>query len=794
MKLKEEYQEFEDLYKAGFVFDPEEKIVFVKDKKAKIPAKYNHWEVQVIDFGSYLKERLEELGATEEDNTIELVGGPGLGKKERCEQRIFTANEFGDIEILQYGLDRIPHSFYLNSEKHTTSPNREKYHVQKRLAPWHEHIMQGKYDFQNAKNVPFWPKYLIEKFENEEAVDTLIITEGQIKAFMAGINEFPVVGLTSITHYQSGKVLKNIHTEIIEFINQCKVKRVVILWDGDCLSISDKDLQNGKELTRRPVLFKNSALAIMREIEKYSRNVEVYFAMINLYETESKGLDDLLIKHKGSIEAIRSDFNAIGEVPGKYIAYEQIKGREAESKLNQFFHLKKVQQFYEFHEEKIQKKDFVFFGSTYYINEKGTPTIKVDKNLKFYKLIGTNFFKVKKTPITDKDGEVIDYTENLVPWKADIIKLQHGNDALKNIEVFQGFCNVASHTNYQQVIGNHWNLYSDIEHTAEPGDFPNIDRLLKHIFEEHFDNQLIYDYFSILYTMPYEKLPILCLFSEEEGTGKSTFMKLVKMIFKQNMAIITSEDFMGNWNDHWISKLVVGSEETFFEKPQALDKLKNYSLAETLIRAERFVASQEIACIMKFIFNTNHKNFLKLTRRSTRFWIREVKTLGGKQDPEFDNKIREEIKHFVDFICKRELAHKKVDRMFFHPSQYHTSALDTVIKETEPGIVKDLRDKLRELFYFNGDQEIYMTVGDLRDHFRIRENVGDSYLRNTVLREHLQVDLARPHPWEYKFNVPKPSNPSEIMTVSGSGRPFVFYRKDFIEKEEDVDTQLKIET
>ncbi len=67
------------------------------------------------------------------------------------------------------------------------------------------------------------------------------------------------------------------------------------------------------------------------------------------------------------------------------------------------------------------------------------------------------------------------------------------------------------------------------------GDFPNIKKLVSHIFGEQYE--LGMDYLQLLYLRPVQKLPILLLVSEERNTGKTTFLNFLKALFQRQRNI-----------------------------------------------------------------------------------------------------------------------------------------------------------------------------------------------------------------------------------------------------------------
>lgn len=87
------------------------------------------------------------------------------------------------------------------------------------------------------------------------------------------------------------------------------------------------------------------------------------------------------------------------------------------------------------------------------------------------------------------------------------------------------------------------------QHESRQGDASVIFQFLGHIFGEQIE--MGYDYFKILLERPTQILPILCLVSEERGTGKTTFLHFIKSIFGENMTINSNEGFRSNFNIEW---------------------------------------------------------------------------------------------------------------------------------------------------------------------------------------------------------------------------------------------------
>ncbi len=130
-------------------------------------------------------------------------------------------------------------------------------------------------------------------------------------------------------------------------------------------------------------------------------------------------------------------------------------------------------------------------------------------------------------------------------WTKQEIVDDHGKSFLSLIPKYDDFIIVPDNKNYQPVIKNCYNLYSEFTHKPFTGpvkeeDIPVTLNFLKHIFGEHYDLGLIY--MKVLYEKPTQKLPILCLVSETNETGKTTFLNFCEMIFGGNYVLVAPDD------------------------------------------------------------------------------------------------------------------------------------------------------------------------------------------------------------------------------------------------------------
>lgn len=777
MKLNKDAERYAELYRNGFLYDEATKTIYRSNPKKKVPEPYEDWIIEDYKKDDYLKQRLKELGITPAKNIIELYGGLNIPQSQKNGHKIFNANKFGDIEILQYDLDRQVLTFKPKGLENDSVSNREQYRYQTRLHPYHESMCVGKYDFTNALNTPFWHKNLIEQYEKKENVETFGITEGQFKSFTASQYGLNIVGLTSISHYKSKKT-NTIHADIIKYLKACEVEKLVILWDGDCRNISSSAIENKEDLAKRPNDFYKFASTIRKLVQDFfpARKLQIYFATIKTEDLNEhpKGIDDLLNAYQKNRKEIKKDFEQIGEMPCKYFDWINITLDNGVKNMRAYFYLDFPSNFYKFHEEQIGKQDFVFFGTVYKI-ENGEPLKKIDANVKNYKRIGNDWYNYKMVPVlTSKDGE-FKMEKELLPWSKTNIVEDHTKHVIPHIERFDKFVNFPSHINYRQVINGCWNLYHDLQHDTREGDFPYIEKLLKHLFQDQYT--MILDYLTILYRKPTEKLPVICLVSRLQSTGKSTFISLLKMIFGQNMANISSQDLIGDFNAHWTSKLVVASEETLLEKKEAYEKIKSYTTADKINRNEKNKSNQEIDCFVHFVFCSNHEDdFIKIDDNDSRLWIRKI----GKIKEQINNikdLMENEISYFVHFLMNREIVNPKKDRLWFSPDQFRTDAFQNVVKHSEPALIKELREHLEESFITTGAETQCMTTTLIKNEFGLR--FDRHYIGKEITRT-LKIERSSPSTFKfYKKNL----STKKIEGISGKGRYFTFNRKDFVKQE-----------
>jgi hypothetical protein len=813
---------------------------------------------------SYFDQRMASMGITPEINIIALHQTElQTGKAIMAEVPIFTEVEKG-IKILVYTLDRLSIRIEKNSSrmKEDFAMTRLKDPIIKPNGDVIKYLIP-----KGAGTQPFFPPSVIEKFEQKIPMKTVYLTEGYFKAFKAAMHGIDIIGLSSITHMKD-KETGLLHPDIMKLLRSGLVERLVWLTDGDCLDITNKEITGEKDLYTRPrgffasvKTFKDLLADEMFEgIDKWFMHIDID-AILEAKEIKGitrdqvKGLDDLLITYAGREDEIVADIKAL--IPGGSAYFQKFNITHGTNKAWKHFHLTNVEEFFLFHSERrpeLKDTAFKFLGTKYQYNkEKSVCEVIMPGDANLFFRVGDDYYKWIEKPNQHHQIEKV-----FVDRKKATITDDYSRDFAKHVPKYEAFCNVPDHNNFQQVIHNCFNVYSPIDHVPDedecfPEDFPNIMKLIVHIFGEkivHFSDketkerkefktvQIGLDYLQLLYQQPAQKLPILCLVSKENGTGKSTLGFFLRSMLGANVAIVGNADLANDFNAHWATKSVVICDEAKIDKHQVIEKIKALSTAHKIFMNAKGRGQVELDCFIKFILMTNNEeNFIYANEDDVRYWVLKVPVL-RTDDPHIMGKLVDEIPAFLSFLNKRKMATDQRSRMWFHPELLKTDALRKVIQYSQSTIVKELRTFFKDLFLDTGMDEILMTAEVV-----MKEALSKRYEKNylaKVLQDDLKVQQY--HVWvvdnvegkEYhnqqealsvaeikhpdsighmlygrikpKYKVRRYTYPSyqerlqdgikervRVEVKEEPSRPYVFKRSDFVTYEEDKNTELSPE-
>lgn len=346
-----------------------------------------------------------------------------------------------------------------------------------------------------------------------------------------------------------------------------------------------------------------------------------------------------------------------------------------------------------------------------------------------YVRIGITYYKKVNKPLASSDT-----VEILIAWNKDTIISDHGRDYVTQISCYDGFCSIPSHTEYKAIIGNFYNQYHELDYKPHQGSCSNILAYIKHIFGEQYELGL--DYIKILYELPLQTLPILCLVSSERGTGKTTFLNLLKFIFGKNMTLNTNDDFRSQFNSDWANKLVIAVDEVLLDKREDSERIKNLSTARQFKAEAKGKDRQEVEFFGKFILcSNNENNFICIDKEETRYWVRKVLPFQEEQkcsSIEFLECLKSEIPAFLDFLMNRPFYNENKSRMWFTPKQLETETLIRLKSNNKSLAEKEILDVLEMIFE---DKNLDIVQFQLQDIIASIHNLTSRNLTTSKVKE-----------------------------------------------------------
>jgi len=447
----------------------------------------------------------------------------------------------------------------------------------------------------------------------------------------------------------------------------------------------------------------------------------------------------------------------------------------------------------------LKNVDFKFNGTLYRYDEtENKCIIRIPSSAEHYFRVGDDYFEYIEIP--DKHNNL---TKTYHKRKKETIKDDNGKDIFKHVPKYKAFCNVPDHINYQLVINNCFNTYHPFVYEPEEGDASRTIEFIKHIFgedeivlDENFSvkrYEIALDYLTILYKHPQQILPILCLVSRERQTGKTTFLKWLKLIFVENCAIVGNQDFENNFNTHWASKLIIGCDETKIERHVVMERIKGMSTASTIMKEGKGVDQISMDFFGKFILLSNNEdNFATIDREEIRFWVIKVPVIKTK-DVDLIDDLFNEIPSFLNLLSQRKIITQKRERHWFDTRLLKTEALDKIVANSAPTMEKNIRHNIISVFEKIDNDTLCISLDDVVKYLAKCNEEKKNYVKDilhgmgyrtkdpkrkifTPIIEELRVE----NKWDYK-----------IITKEVKGRYYEFKREDFINEEMEDDIENK---
>lgn len=396
-------------------------------------------------------------------------------------------------------------------------------------------------------------------------------------------------------------------------------------------------------------------------------------------------------------------------------------------------------------------------------------SFNIIKNEIPYIQVGCDYYK-----LILKDNRYGGTDKVLKSWKKDTITEHHTKHLLKRIPAFDDFCILPDNKKHSPSYKNCYNLYAPFAHKPSEGqvteaDIPNSFMLLNHIFGDQIELGL--KYIKLLYEHPKQILPILVLVSKEKGTGKTTFLNWLYMIFGQNVTTVSPEILDSQFNASYAKKNILLFEEMFAEKSTAYQKVMSLSTGKMINFRDLFSSGTDIPFFGKLIMCTNKvKDFMRIDSEENRFWIRYINPVKGEKHIKIEDDLFSEIPKLLKYLTQLPEIDFSKDRLVFTLDEIRTEHLDNVKNESKSGLHKELEILIEDFFSNNNDADsFFATAKDIkREWFDRDTKISRSYILR-VLREEMKVKAATRPMRYYPFAVTDFGK--EII-----GRPFRFPR------------------
>lgn len=726
---------------------------------------------------SYLAQRLEALNFPQEKNRL---GAWAAAKLSKGETPLFEESPEGDILINYFDLDGTPALYQKNGR-----------------GKWHIYQVRRKRDpgkgpkYAGPPGEPtriYWPPQMLEAYAQNRHLTRLFVIEGQFKALAGALAGLPICAAPGIWNFRDTDKTR-LKEDIRAFSQRCKVMDIVCIQDADFRAIS---YERDKELTTRPQGFLSAALAF-RDAARASGLRPWLCTLAPSLATQAKGLDDLLQLDASKAPTIIQALWELKDKDQPFHIYDLNTTPERE--LRRHYGLSGVSDFFAIHRPALESQEFVYRGGRYrYDADREEIFCTYHQDAELFIRVGDQYRKmVEKVNLAG---------DTFITWKdfkngtiaQDYVREQRITRFMHWIKKYDDVISLPDHSpNFQAEIttpkgSKLFNMAAPMPYQPEPGQFPTIERYFQHVFGTHDlpSGQpgyiMGYDYFTIAYRTPTQKLPIIILVNREGDTGKSTLLDLVREIWGLNAIKVSNTDLISQYNDHYITKEFALIDEGVIDKRHVLEMVKSLCTSPRDRISARYLSNTEIDIYLKFIFTSNDEdNCIPIRPEETRFWVLKVPRIQGPRDPEMLKKMKAEIPAFLHYLASREIVHPRRERTWFAYDLLQTEALRRLVSGSRSWVEKEIREVIRDWFFQIGHPELCYTFSDIF----AAVSKSRQYQKFEVQAGLEKMGYTKPKNSSYTFYQLEnlPSGPA-ITSQQRKGRFYTFRAADFLSPDE----------
>ena len=799
---------------------------------------------------TFFQKQFLETGLSKNDNVISVYRLDDDTQKTEMhiysEARKNNENEEADLKITYPDLYGGVYTYETDSKN---TPTKWYSRIRYRQPKKDEEGREKKYHSPSGSGMfPFFNKLIIETYqlavkeieagkELTAKIKILVITEGEKKASRLCAFGVHAVGIGGITNWRAAKGLERLHPDLEELIIKTRVETLMFLKDADAASIIYKAKT---DLSQRPQMFYSNimqfgeATSFMVDSERHSVKKIVYAHLDPTNQKTAKGIDDLLNleavkeltdkeikkldkleqeqykkawkRYKERCDKIRQDFEDLAPI-GSYLRCFDLGHPQGVKQLLKAFGLENPKNFYQTYGAEIGNRHFEFKRKEYQYIDGEVHFVK-HKDLDFYVFVhDTLYKKVRKVDVNN--NKTTTWKQISQSYVKSIVYKDYKN-FLFEVPRYDSFCVLPDNTeNFKQVVDNNFNLYSPLPHLPKKGDWKHTYKFLKQLFRgkgtiefdkdgnwiENFEEgcpfSMMIDWLTILIQKPLMKLPVPCLYSEANGTGKSTLMHLVEAILGENGTVLSNEEFLSPFNSHFIYKLFVGLDEAMIEKNVEKERLKQMVTAKHGHLQNKGKDREKLDFFAKFIFCTNKADFMAINENETRWFVMEVVPFDKSEQVAdiLTDFMLPEIPAFLHYLRTRTIFHPKVSRTWFKEELYQTEAFKKVVKKTKPKAENIIEDFIVKKFLDFGLTTLKMDLEHITEGVNAAKGgtgkVDRIYVKNYLKDKYNVAPSIKNEYYKMPISFSEgDSNYPKVETVNKTGKPLTFHYYDWLEGEQ----------
>jgi hypothetical protein len=304
------------------------------------------------------------------------------------------------------------------------------------------------------------------------------------------------------------------------------------------------------------------------------------------------------------------------------------------------------------------------------------------------------------------------------------------------------------------------------------------------------------DYLTIMFQHPKQMLPVPCLVSPENGTGKSTFLKWLSMVYAGNATILNNDRFKMNFNGHYASKFVIGLDEGFLEveKKAEKEKLKQLVTSDTIFLENKGMDIKEIPYYGKLIICSNDADrLMKIEDGETRWFIVRVYP-SEEKDPFMEDKMQKEIPAWIHFLSNRKIFHPKKDRLWFKPEHFETEQFRKIVEVTKNRLEAVIEEFIKDMFLTYKESPLRLPpkaiLERVNDPKFSKYKIDEKDLRYYLQEKKKMFPSDKPQRVNIPLNLIGEENGTllpEPKTIYDKGvmcRPYIFRMEDWLNEKE----------